>query len=134
MGFNSSPSLISGGNIKCSSFVMLDTSNDLTVIQSTSNAKIIGISQAGTHNAPGSSTTDTLAAIAGQQIALFGLGDVCLLACGSGWTVGDLLESNAAGLGITVTTDGHNFGAVALEDCETNSLGRVQILIGQRGS
>ena len=114
---NNAPSLIANGTIQPSSFVSLDTSADLSVIQATANSKIIGISQVGDDFPPGVGTGAQQAAVAGEQVQLFGLGDVTVIQVGtaSGVTRGDYLKSNAQGSAVTSSSASDNVGAIALE-------------------
>ena len=131
MSRNQSPQLVAGGNISPSTFVKVSTAADNTALQAGANEGIIGISQVGLHQPPGVTGSDAYAAVAGENIEIFGLGDICLLKSASGWTRGDFLKSDANGLGVTIATSGvmQNIGAQALESAATNEFGRVQIII-----
>lgn len=127
-GFNAAPAFVASGNINPSVFVKLDTSNNFSVLQAGANARTIGITSEGTKYAPGTNS-NTYNAVQGDEVTVYGLGDVCLLTIGSGGcTVGDLLESDANGAGVTSTTSGHAVGAVALETRAYNEKARVQIV------
>jgi len=130
MSKNQAPTLLATGNILPSTFVKIDTSNDNCGLQASTNDKIIGISQEGSDGTPGV-LTSTYAAVSGETFMLYGLGDICLLKATSGWTRGDLIESDSSGQGITALTTGglRNIGAVALTNTNANEFGRVQILI-----
>lgn len=129
---NVSPQLIAGGDIRPSRFVKVSGVADNTALEADANEVIIGISQAGTRDAPGLTGTSANAAVAGDPVQIFGLGDVCLLTIGSGGcTSGDRLKSDADGKGIPIAGTGgnQNVGAIALETCGENELCRVQIVI-----
>jgi hypothetical protein len=125
-----SPNLIANGTIACSTFVKVDSSTSFKCIQAAANTDWpIGISQEWADAAPipGASTN---AAVAGEQVKIYGLGDICLLqSTTAGWTAGDKLTSNSTGQGVTAS--GSNvFGAIALETISGSALGRVQVIIG----
>lgn len=130
---NQVPPLEAGGDIGVSVFVKLSTSAGHTCLAAGANEQIIGISQVGPKEPPGLEGATALAAEAGDNIQIFGLGDVCLLKAGSGgWTAGDNLKASTAGVGVPAATTGttvQNIGAVALTDAAENEVGLVQIQI-----
>lgn len=130
---NQAPLLRAGGNIATHSFVKLSTSANSTALQAGDNEFVIGIAQVGPKEPPGLSGASTNAAESGDNVQIFGLGDICLLRAGSGgWTAGDLLKSDSNGDGVTAATTGttvQNVGAVALETVSAGELGLVQIQI-----
>lgn len=129
---NVSPQLVSGGNIYPSRFVKLSTAADNTALQAGANDPQIGISQVGTKDAPGLTGASAYAAEAGDNIQIWGLGDICLLEAGAGgWTRGDRLKSDADGKGVPIAGTGANqhVGAYALESAAANEFGRVQIIL-----
>lgn len=128
---NQSPNLIAGGTINPSVFVKVSTAADNTVLQAVAGDKVIGISQVGTKFPQGVVGSTGEAADAGDNIELFGFGDVTLLLAGSGgFTAGQFLKSdaNGAGVPITGTTTPEAVGAVALETTTAGQYGRVQVL------
>jgi hypothetical protein len=136
MALNNMFPVRANGTIAPAVFVKMDTSADAMALQSTAGARIIGISQPGMKRAPGLPGSDiTIAAQQGDQIMIFGVGDVCLLTAGASFTRGDLLKSDGSGFGLTASADGDNYGAFAIESASgINVLVRVQVLIGMRGA
>lgn len=125
------PNFVAGGDIRICRFVKQSTSADYTVLEADANEQTIGISQEGTNDAP-TSGASSLAAASGDPVAVYGLGDVCLLTIGSGGvTRGGRLKSDADGKGVAVATTGttiQQIGARALESAAENELCRVQIV------
>ncbi len=104
-----------GGTIGPAVFVKLSTAADNTVLQAGAGDPIIGISQVGQRRVPGLAGSDpTIAAIAGEFVEVFIIGDVAQLTAGAAFTRGDFLMSDANGDGITATTV-LEVGAVALQ-------------------
>jgi hypothetical protein len=123
-----SPNFLANGTIQPSTFVMLDPSSNERVITCTANSAFpIGIAQQGVKYfpTPGSATNE--AADAGDQIQVYGAGDVCLLSISTaGITTGQLITSNSLGQGVAAS--GSNIcGAVALETLSGAGLARVQV-------
>lgn len=117
------PNFIANGTIQPSRFVKLDTTagklfNVLQAAAST-DSTLIGISQPGSFDPPGTTGSATDAARAGQELSVYSIGDVCLLELGGTVTAGDYLMSDASGKGVIATlTDGttiRHIGAKALE-------------------
>jgi hypothetical protein len=104
---NTPPNLIARGNISASRFVKLDTATNFGVVQATANSKNIGVIYEGTNQAPLSDivTTD-YAAKSGQEIRLYGDGDVCSVIAGAAVTAGDLVKSDANGYAVTTAVTG----------------------------
>lgn len=129
MPFNNQINYTAGGTIAPCRFIKGDTSADEQVLQGSAGSACLGITQEGMKGTPGLAGSDTtIAAIAGDQIRAFGLGDNCLLECGAAVTRYDLLKSDSTGRGITASaTD--ECGAVALQSgAGAGSKIRVQIL------
>lgn len=131
---NQAPSLRAGGNIDTASFVKVSTADENTCLQAGDNERVIGISQMGTKYPQGlAGLSNTNAAETGDEVALFGLGDICRLRAGTGgFGSGDMLKSDTNGDGVPVATTGTTLqwvGAVAIEDAAAGELGRVQIVI-----
>jgi len=131
MGYSSSVTLISGGNILPSRFVKLSTAADFTGLQATTtNEAIIGISMTGTDFPPGVSSATQYAAQSGEQLMIFTNTEVCLLSAGSTFNAGTYLTSNSTGQGVPASA-GNHIGAVALEaSAASGNLVRVQVQLG----
>lgn len=130
---NVSPNLKARGTILPSRFVKLSTGFDNSALPAGDNERVVGVSQAGTRDAPGVAGASGVAADDGDEVQVFGLGDICLLQAGTGGFVhGDRLKSDAVGRGVPVATTGtviQNVGAYALETTPAAAFGRVQIVI-----
>jgi hypothetical protein len=123
-----SPNLRANGAINPCCFVKLDPTEDNACLQATTGTFPIGISQEGTQlfNVTQAATQ------AGDQMALFGLGHICLLVYGGTVTSGDLLKPDANGNGVTAAVgSGSYYGAIALESGSSGVKGRVQVMMGK---
>jgi hypothetical protein len=129
MARNSAPNLIAGGDINPMTFVQLSAVHDNTGLAGTANAACIAISQAGTKYPAGVLGSTAVAANAGDNLELFGLGDICNLVAGTGgFTAGDPIKSDANAAGVTATVAGTDVVcAFALETTTIGLYGRVQI-------
>lgn len=98
----------SGGNIRPSRVVKISTAADNTVLESASATSAnIGLAQQGTRRAPGTGDDDGYAAIANENIGVFGPGSgLAPGALGGTVTRGDVVTSDANGLLVTTTTEG----------------------------
>lgn len=122
--------MVAAGNIAPSRFVKLSTTANGRVAQCGSAEQIYGISQPGTRNTPYSSLDDGYAAIAGENLLVYGApGARCLLELGGTVTRGDRLKSDTNGKGTTATTE--EYGAVALASGVSGQLIEVQIEKGR---
>src|SRR5574343_445893 len=124
------PNLIAGsGGIYPSRFVQLDSSNDFTVIQATAGSQILGVSQEGTNYAPLSNlSVSGYAAAEGENIKIYGDGDICLVQCAEAVTRGDLLESDGNGKAAPVDGSGQEYiGGIALQSGSTNEFIYIQV-------
>jgi len=116
---NTPPQLMAGGNIYPSRFVMIDASNDFKGLIATTNAKTVGVSDVGTNYAPLSDqTVSEYAAKAGQNLRLFGDGDICLIESGAVIVRGNELKADSVGRATPIATTGttnQRIGAVAIQ-------------------
>lgn len=124
-----SPNYIAGGDIRTCRFVKMGAA-DLTVLESDANEAVIGISQEGAKSAPipGASV---LAAAAGENIDVHGLGVECLLVISDTVARGAYVKSDADGAGVTLATTGttaQNVGAMALQSGVAGDKIRVVVL------
>jgi len=115
------------GNIAPCRFVKLDTTADGRVLQCGAGDKIQGISQAGTRRTPYSTLDDGYAAIAGEDLEVFGTAEQPLLELGGTVTRGDRLKADANGAGVTSSTDKDEWGAIALQSGVSGQLVRVEV-------
>lgn len=117
-----------GGNISPARFVKPDTTTDEQVLQCGAGDRIIGVSQAGTHRTPYSTLDDGYAAVATEEIEVFGIGEQPWLELGGTVAVGDRLKADANGKGVATTTDLDEWGAIALQAGIVGQLARVQVV------
>lgn len=106
-------SKVAGGDIRPSRFVKLDDTADGVVLECNAGDQIYGISQPGTRNTPLDGLDDGNAAIAGENLNIYGPPEKeVMLEIGTGGCVpGDRLASDADGKGVVATTD--EYGAIA---------------------
>lgn len=115
MAYGPSYTKVAGGNVAPSRFVKLDVSNKGKVLQAGAGEMVFGISQEGTRNIPYSTLDDGFAAIAGENLRIYGPGDNgMMLELGGTVAVGDRLKSDANGKGVATTTANDEVGAIAL--------------------
>lgn len=135
-------SKIANGSISPSRFVSLDTTNNGQVIQtvggsnSTVGVAIYGISQAGTREPPYGALDDGYAAIAGENLMIYGPGsdkDV-FLELGATVSPGDTLCADSSGRGVKVTADVTWVGAIAQQGGILGQLIKVQPIFSRPSS
>ena len=118
------------GTVNPSRFVKVASAGlDSQVLQAgAGDSYLLGVSQEWTQDAPIPSETTGDAAASGEQVAVYGIGDVCLLQAGAGgFAMQNYLKSDADGKGIAATLGTDFIGAIALETVAANGLGRVQV-------
>lgn len=123
---------VATSNIAPSVFVKLSTTLDGRVTQCGAGDKIYGISQPGERNLPYTGLQDGFAAIAGENLMIYGPGsdkDV-LLKLGGTVAPGDRLKSDANGLGVVTTTPADEVGAIAQEVGLSGQIIAVQPIFG----
>ncbi len=126
----SSPSFtkVASGNITPSSFVKLTTTAVGKVTLAGAGEKIFGISQEGSRRTPYGGLDDGYAAIAGENVRIYGPGDgLCMLQLGGTVTIGDRLKSDASGFGVVTTTNLDEWGAIAHASGVSGELIPVQV-------
>lgn len=106
---------VAGGNIAPSRFVIKTVSSGEPVVtQAGSNVATWGISQPSTRRLALSGWDDGYAAIAGENVNVFGDGDdECLLELAGTVAAGQPIKSDADGKGVLADTDKDHVGAVA---------------------
>lgn len=131
-----SMSFQANGNIVPARFVKLDTSQPGGfVLQCGAGDKPIGVAQHGTHYTPLQGLDDGYAAVQGLNLLVHTEKDECYLESGGVITVNDYLKPNASGQGITSSTDGDFYGAVALQNATAaGQLIRCKVQLGMRGA
>jgi hypothetical protein len=102
---------------------------------SVAGERIFGVAQEALRSAPIPGDADNAAdraAIAADQIRVFGPGEVCLLRVASAVTAGAYLKTDANGLAVATTTANDIYGAIALEPQATaNGLVRAFVQSGK---
>jgi hypothetical protein len=125
-------SKVANGNVSPARFVYLDSSADGKVLQaSAATQKLFGISQAGTRRAPYSGLDDGYAAIAGENLQVYGLGEQCMLELAGTVAPGDRLTATSGGKGIKTTTNLDEYGAIAQAAGSSGQLVPVLVQGGQ---
>jgi len=127
------PSFIAKGDIYPCRFVKQDDSNDHAVLQAGANAKIIGVSQQGTREAPIPSVSTALAAAANESLRVHGMGEECLLELGGTVAAGDDLKADANGKGVVIAngTTTQEVGATALSSGVSGD--KIRVMVALRG-
>jgi hypothetical protein len=124
-----SPNFKASGTIAISTFVKVSGSN--TCALAGAGDYPIGIAQEWANTAP-ITNAGTNAAVSGDAVKVYGLGEICFLQSSTaGWTAGDLLKPDASGNGVGASSN-DIYGAVALETISGSALGRVQVVIGKK--
>ena len=121
-------SMKSNDNVAPSRFVKLDATGDGLVLQAGAGEKCYGVSQEGTRRTPYGALDDGYAAIAGEDLEVFGAGSECRLEAGGTVAPGDRLKSDASGRGVATTTNLDEYGAVALQAGTVGKLVRVEVV------
>lgn len=128
----SSNTKVANGNISPMRFVKQDTTSGVKdrVLQAGAGSRIYGVSQQGVRNAPLAGWDDGYAAIAGENLMIFGFPekDVRLELGTGGATVGALLKSDANGCGVITTSTGDEVGARAEEAGSVGDFIRVTLI------
>ncbi len=125
---------IAGGTIAPTVFVIASTTEDNKFLQATANSKIVGVAQKGTRRFPGLGIDDGNAALAGENILIYGPPDTCGIQLGGTVAAGDYLEATTGGVAITCSTDGHFYGGIALQAGVTGQVIEMQVQLGMRGA
>jgi hypothetical protein len=129
-----SHSKVASGNILPATFVKLTTTADGKVTQAGAGERIYGISQPGTRSAPFEGLDSDNAAVAGDNVMIFGIGQRCMLRLGGTVTRGDYLKSDGSGYGVTASTDADDYGAIAEMSGVSGQLIEVLVQVGERST
>jgi len=119
---------VANGNIAPSRFVKIDTTAEGKVLQAGAGDKTYGVSEPGVRNVPYGALDDGFAAIAGENLRIFGPGpdkDIPL-ELGGTVTQGDRLKSDANGKGVVTVTNLDEWGAVAMKSGVSGEIIPVQ--------
>jgi hypothetical protein len=124
---------VAAGNIAPSRFVVLTSADGKVVQAAAATDKLYGISHQGTRRAPFGGLDDGYAAIAGENLCVYGLGakDVLLEIGAGGCAQGDRLTSDVDGKGIKTITDHNEYGAIAQVAGVAGDLIYVEVMSGQ---
>lgn len=126
-----SRSYLCNGNVSPSRFIKLDTSKTGGwVLQAGAGDVPIGVSQPGVRQPPLAGLDDGYAGVQGvNQIESLEAEDEGWLQAGAAVTLGDLLKPDSSGRGVTASSDGNVYGALALETATAaDQLIRVRVL------
>jgi len=126
-----SPNYVAAGNISPFRFVKTYTSADNAVVQADANARIVGVAQEAGRSAPIPDVSTNYAAVSGDPIHVYGLGEQPLLELGGTVAAGDLLKADSSGKGVVIATTGttiQNVGARALSAGASGEKIRVQVI------
>lgn len=121
------PSYVAGGNIAPSRFTE-HTATEGQVTQCGNTEKMNGVSQQGTRRTPHEDIDDGYAAISGENIRVYGPGEICWLEAGGTVAVDDRLGSDADGKGVATTSDNAWVGAKALTPAVSGQLCKVMVI------
>src|SRR5690349_4835688 len=112
------PGFLSTGNTNPSRFVCGVSGSAGYVDQATASTPIIGVSQKGTQEAPGTSADSGYAATADRPLTVYGPGRIALLKLGGTVSAFDRLTADASGQGVkyTASTALQYIGAIALSN------------------
>lgn len=122
-------SKVANGNIAPARFVKIDTTADGKVLQCGAGDQVYGVSQPGTRRTPYGSLDDGFAAIAGENLQIYGLGEKeIMLELGGAVTRGDRLKADANGKGVTTTSANDEVGAVAMASGASGDLVPVEVI------
>jgi hypothetical protein len=126
------PAYIADGDISVSRFVTGGAS-DFTVTEADANELIFGISQEGPRLPPGIYGADAKAAVDGEALRVYGLGETCMLEVGDSVSAFRFLKADADGKGVhlaTGTATLQYYGALSLENGAAGEKIRVQVIPG----
>lgn len=120
-----------GENIRPCRFVTISGNNGL--VEADANERCIGITRQDEKFPPLNDLVSTnYHAQDGDEVRLYGLGDICLLQYGGTVTAGDYLKSDADGQGVVIAASGTTpqyVGAIALQGGASGERRLVQIVI-----
>lgn len=126
-----SNSYVANGNVTVSAIVKFDSTAPFRVIlAAAATDAMFGVSSESVDKAPIPQDTSTqYAAIAGEDLKVYELGDRCSLTTGTGgFTAGDAITSDGSGNGITTTTDKNLYVGRAVDTMTTAAV-LAQILV-----
>lgn len=132
-----SQSFVTNGNVTPCRFVKLDTTKTGGYcLQAGSGDRPIGVAQPGTRQPPMAGLDDGFAGVAGvNEIIVFTETDVCAVEIAASVTAGDYLKPDTNGRAVTASSDGDQYGAIALQSgTALGQLVRCKIATGFRGA
>ncbi len=124
-------SMKASGNIAPSRFVKQTVTADGEVTQAGTGERIFGVSHEGVRRIPGL-LDDGFAAIAGEDLKVYGDNDECLLEIVATVAPGDRLKSDTDGKGTPVASNNDEWGATAKVAGVSGRLIRVEVRPGQQ--
>ena len=124
-----------GGNIYPASFVKIDPTADNQVVQATAATdKIIGVSQKGTDRAPYNGLDSNYAAVLGEELLIYQVGETCWITTGGSVTAGDKLVATTNGAALGGPTDGQYYGGHATQTAPANKFIEMMVQPGQQAN
>lgn len=105
---------VANGNLTPSRFVKIDVTVDGKVVVAVVGDLPIGVTQQGTRRPPYAGLNDGFCAIAGEQVRVYQVGEVCGVEAGAAVTRGDRIAPDASGRAITAGAAVKS-GGIALE-------------------
>ena len=120
---------VAATTVRPSRFVIMSNTHDSKVDEANdTDTRLLGISAEWRQDAPIPSETTGDAAASGEQLRVYGMGEICLLDLGSGGAqVGDYMKPDNDGKGVTGTLGTDFCGALAFETGAENDKIRVQV-------
>jgi hypothetical protein len=94
-----SVSFQASGNVSPSRFVSGVSGSDYRVFQATASTPVVGVSQIGTQEAPGTDADSGYAATTTKALRVYGMGEVALLELGGTVSAFDYVAPDASGKG-----------------------------------
>lgn len=110
------PGFLASAAIYPSRFVSCVAGERGYVNQATASTALIGVSQEGTQEAPGTAADSGYAATAGRQVKVYGPGKVALIKCGGTVSAGNYVTADASGQAVaySASTAVQYIGGIAL--------------------
>jgi len=119
------------GTVYPSRFVAIDASDNNSVLQANAGQRTFGVSSEGGREAPVPSLSTVYAAIAGDDLQVYSMGQTCLLELGAACLAGYRLKPDSNGKGVPIAGTPaiiEFFGAEALEAGSAGDFVKVLVL------
>lgn len=125
---------VANGNVYPSRLVIIDSTGaaNKVVTATAATTQLYGVAQAGTRRVPYSGLDDAYAAIAGENVMVFTVGDRCMVEAGAAVTAGDLITSDSVGRGITASTTNYVVGEALQSASAAGELFEIRVQPGYK--